>query len=207
MAPRPFLVSGGAEDPPTRWTALNHTIAVNQLLGVTDRVAMTNRKEHTPRPRVERTDLRVLRALPKGDEVTRHEFRFLLPEFHAAYQLFGQQQSLRSAATFAGRSSRGLSCSFGSRTAVHRAPDHGDARRARDAFRRAMPQGLNLNKAELEKQLPNRVVRLARHRWRRRLRPLHGLRRQDDLPARRRVARRLALRRVAAGHLEADRHR
>jgi hypothetical protein len=48
IAPRPFLVSGGAEDPPARWTALNHTIAVNQLLGFTNRVAMTNRKEHAP---------------------------------------------------------------------------------------------------------------------------------------------------------------
>lgn len=48
MAPRPFLVSGGAEDPPERWVALNHAIAVNKLLGYTDRVAMTNRKEHSP---------------------------------------------------------------------------------------------------------------------------------------------------------------
>lgn len=48
MAPRPFLVSGGSEDPPERWQALNHTIAVNKLLGYTNRVAMTNRKTHTP---------------------------------------------------------------------------------------------------------------------------------------------------------------
>ena len=48
MAPRPFLVSGGSEDPPARWKALNHTVAVNRLLGHTDRVAMTNRKGHTP---------------------------------------------------------------------------------------------------------------------------------------------------------------
>jgi len=48
MAPRPFLVSGGAEDPPKRWAALNHAIAVNQLLGVTGRVAMTNREKHDP---------------------------------------------------------------------------------------------------------------------------------------------------------------
>lgn len=48
MAPRPFLVSGGAEDPPKRWRALNHAIAVNALLGFNDRVAMTNRKEHSP---------------------------------------------------------------------------------------------------------------------------------------------------------------
>jgi len=48
MAPRPFLVSGGAEDTPERWTALNHTIAVNRLLGFENRVAMTNREEHSP---------------------------------------------------------------------------------------------------------------------------------------------------------------
>ncbi len=48
MAPRPFLVSGGAEDPPQRWEALNHSIQVNRLLGVKNRVAMTNRVEHAP---------------------------------------------------------------------------------------------------------------------------------------------------------------
>lgn len=48
MAPRPLLVSGGSEDPPQRWTALNHTIAVNELLGYRNRVAMTNRPEHSP---------------------------------------------------------------------------------------------------------------------------------------------------------------
>ncbi len=48
MAPRPFLVSGGAEDPVQRWIPLNHTIAVNKLLGQTHRVAMTNRPEHAP---------------------------------------------------------------------------------------------------------------------------------------------------------------
>ena len=50
MAPRPFLVSGGAEDPPNRWQALNHTVAVNKLLGHTNRVAMTNRETHAPTP-------------------------------------------------------------------------------------------------------------------------------------------------------------
>jgi dienelactone hydrolase len=50
MAPRPFLVSGGAEDPPQRWQALNRTIAVNQLLGYSHRVAMTNRATHAPTP-------------------------------------------------------------------------------------------------------------------------------------------------------------
>jgi hypothetical protein len=48
MAPRPFLVSGGSSDPPERWKALNHTIAVNKLLGYRNRVAMTNRPEHSP---------------------------------------------------------------------------------------------------------------------------------------------------------------
>lgn len=48
MAPRPFLVSGGSEDPPQRWQALNHTIAVNELLGHENRAAMTNRPEHSP---------------------------------------------------------------------------------------------------------------------------------------------------------------
>ena len=35
-------------DPPKRWQALNHVIAVNQLLGYEERVAMTNRKGHNP---------------------------------------------------------------------------------------------------------------------------------------------------------------
>lgn len=48
MAPRPFLVSGGSEDPPERWAVLNHAIDVNTLLGHANRVAMTNRPDHTP---------------------------------------------------------------------------------------------------------------------------------------------------------------
>lgn len=48
MAPRPFLVSGGSEDPPERWVALNHSVAVNTLLRQTNRVAMTTRKTHAP---------------------------------------------------------------------------------------------------------------------------------------------------------------
>lgn len=48
IAPRPFLISGGAEDPPARWAALNHLVEINKLLGTVDRVAMTNRKDHTP---------------------------------------------------------------------------------------------------------------------------------------------------------------
>lgn len=50
MAPRPFLVSGGAEDQLERWPALNHAIAVNKLLGHKNRVAMTNRQGHSPTP-------------------------------------------------------------------------------------------------------------------------------------------------------------
>lgn len=50
MAPRPFLVSGGAEDPPQRWQALNHTVAVNKLLGHSNHVAMTSRATHGPTP-------------------------------------------------------------------------------------------------------------------------------------------------------------
>jgi dienelactone hydrolase len=48
MAPRPFLVSGGSEDPPERWRALNHAVVVNKLLGFENRVGMTNRKTHDP---------------------------------------------------------------------------------------------------------------------------------------------------------------
>ena len=48
MAPRPFLVSGGSEDPPERWIALNHTIKVNALLGYKNRVGMTQRLHHAP---------------------------------------------------------------------------------------------------------------------------------------------------------------
>lgn len=48
MAPRPVLVSGGSADTPEQWKALNHSIAVNQLLGKKNRVAMTNRPKHDP---------------------------------------------------------------------------------------------------------------------------------------------------------------
>ena len=50
MAPRPFLVSGGSEDRLERWKAINHTIEVNKLLKHPKRVAMTNRKAHSPTP-------------------------------------------------------------------------------------------------------------------------------------------------------------
>ena len=48
MAPRPVLVSGGTEDPPRNWRALNHLVAVNGLLGYENRVAMTARPTHVP---------------------------------------------------------------------------------------------------------------------------------------------------------------
>ena len=50
MAPRPFFVSGGAEDSPARWPVLNHSIAVNRLLGQAQRVGMSNRPKHDPNP-------------------------------------------------------------------------------------------------------------------------------------------------------------
>jgi hypothetical protein len=48
MAPRPVLVSGGTEDPPRNWAALNHLVAVNRLLGFENRAALTSRKTHVP---------------------------------------------------------------------------------------------------------------------------------------------------------------
>jgi hypothetical protein len=43
-----LLVSGGSEDPPRRWEALNHTIEINRILGHKNRIAMTNRRDHSP---------------------------------------------------------------------------------------------------------------------------------------------------------------
>jgi len=48
MAPRPFLVSGGAQDRPPHWTTLNHAIALNDFLGHSGRVGMTMRNGHSP---------------------------------------------------------------------------------------------------------------------------------------------------------------
>lgn len=48
MAPRPFLVSGGSEDPPERWHVLEHSRRINRLLGQENRVFMTNRPDHSP---------------------------------------------------------------------------------------------------------------------------------------------------------------
>jgi hypothetical protein len=48
LAPRPFFVAGGAEDPPERWRALNHLVAVNDRLGFSHRVGMSSRSTHDP---------------------------------------------------------------------------------------------------------------------------------------------------------------
>lgn len=50
IAPRPFFVAGGSEDKATRWIPLNHTVAVNRILGVESRVGMHNRPEHKITP-------------------------------------------------------------------------------------------------------------------------------------------------------------
>jgi dienelactone hydrolase len=50
IAPRPFFVSGGAEDPLERWVALNHRVAVDALLGYRQRVGMSSRPTHDPTP-------------------------------------------------------------------------------------------------------------------------------------------------------------
>jgi dienelactone hydrolase len=50
MAPRPVLVSGGVQDPPRNWLALNHVVAVNKVLGRKQRVFMTARPTHIPTP-------------------------------------------------------------------------------------------------------------------------------------------------------------
>lgn len=50
IAPRPVLLSGGTEDRPQNWRALNHIVAINKLLGYSNRVAMTSRTTHIPTP-------------------------------------------------------------------------------------------------------------------------------------------------------------
>jgi hypothetical protein len=48
LVPRPFLVSGGAEDPPERWGALGEIRGLYSIFGVEHGVAMTNRAGHDP---------------------------------------------------------------------------------------------------------------------------------------------------------------
>ena len=71
MAPRPFLVSGGSEDPPARWQALNHVVAVNKLLGASQRVAMTNRPGHTPTAESNEQIYQFLELMLKGNRPDR----------------------------------------------------------------------------------------------------------------------------------------
>lgn len=60
MAPRPVLVSGGTEDPPANWRALNHLREVNRVLGLENRVAMTARRGHIPTPEALELELNFL---------------------------------------------------------------------------------------------------------------------------------------------------
>ena len=48
IAPRPFLVLGGSEDPVDRWHALHHTVEVNRLMGQQERVFFSQRPGHAP---------------------------------------------------------------------------------------------------------------------------------------------------------------
>lgn len=48
MAPRPLLVSGGAQDPIDHWVVLNNINRVYALLGAPSRIGMTNRPGHLP---------------------------------------------------------------------------------------------------------------------------------------------------------------
>ncbi len=65
MAPRPFLVTGGAEDPPARWKSLHHAIEVNRVLGFESRVAMHNRPAHDPTAEANEAAYRFLEAVLK----------------------------------------------------------------------------------------------------------------------------------------------
>lgn len=67
MAPRPVLVSGGTEDPPRNWQALNHLVAVNTMLGQQNRVALTARKTHVPTPEALELELAFLEYWLKRD--------------------------------------------------------------------------------------------------------------------------------------------
>ena len=68
MAPRPVLISGGTEDPPRNWKALNHLVAVNSLLGHEKRVVMTARASHVPTPAALEIELEFLEFWLKGSK-------------------------------------------------------------------------------------------------------------------------------------------
>lgn len=50
LAPRPFLVSGGEQDPECNWRALNRVDEVYALLGARRRLGLTTRPGHAPTP-------------------------------------------------------------------------------------------------------------------------------------------------------------
>ena len=50
LVPRPFLVSGGSEDPPERWADLAPLVALNERLGYRNRIGLTSRPGHDPTP-------------------------------------------------------------------------------------------------------------------------------------------------------------
>ena len=68
MATRPVLVSGGTEDPPRNWQALNHLVALNKLLGYEHRVAMTARSSHVPTAEALEVELTFLEFWLKNHE-------------------------------------------------------------------------------------------------------------------------------------------
>ena len=76
MAPRPFLVSGGSEDPPARWKALNHSVAVNDLLGVQDRFGMQDRKGPQPTDEANEQVYRFLEPVLKQADLRRGRERY-----------------------------------------------------------------------------------------------------------------------------------
>ena len=67
MAPRLFFVAGGSEDPPGRWQALNHLVAVNKLLGYDHRVGLSHRPDHTITPEANEQICRFFEVFLKGD--------------------------------------------------------------------------------------------------------------------------------------------
>jgi dienelactone hydrolase len=69
LAPRPFFIAAGSEDPPSRWQALNHTVAVNRLLGADHRVGMTHRPDHTITPEANARICLFFEQFLGGDEV------------------------------------------------------------------------------------------------------------------------------------------
>jgi tetratricopeptide (TPR) repeat protein len=70
MAPRPVLVSGGTEDPPRNWQALNHLVAVNELLGYRHHAALTSRQGHIPTPAALEVELAFLEFWLKDGAAT-----------------------------------------------------------------------------------------------------------------------------------------